>query len=338
MKEKVKVLIKKPTGNIDVIFYHFSNHEIEIIEQNSYYQLILNRKSFLYCEDFVQGLKLLGINEKDVLRYYNLGVQNIFSLLESWIPYGWSHFFANRNSIPKKLTIIHLDDHSDLMSPFIYVEDINKKKNWKDIFTGCSINILNPESIKKAVESGAITLGSILTVLVFAVENINILHLKQNTRTILRYIKKDIESDPLIVPKQHRMSVKLLKSPAMNTVQYGKYIRSSDINELIRNVPCDSDIFLHIDMDFFNNRYNGSTDWNMEGSHDPDINQQKGVINSICNEIMKSSLINKILHVSIGLSPSFYPTEYWCNGLTTVLNELKKCKLKIIPEVKIKDL
>ena len=320
----------------DVIFDHFSNHEIEIIQNHPYYRLILKRSPFLYCENFTKGLDLFRIKQKNALNYYSLDYQSIFSLLESWIPYGWSYFFCQRNEIPKNLTIIHLDDHSDLMSPFVSVNDINECNNWKDILTGHSINILKPESVKRSIESGAITLGSILTLLVYSVENINIIHLKQNSKTILQYIKKEIEIDPIIVPRQKRMSIKLLDDPPTDSRQYNKYFRTSDIKKLTTNIKDDSEVFLHIDMDFFNNRFNGSTDWKVNSNHDQDIDQQKSIIKSFCDAIAQSGLLNKIVHISIGLSPSFYPSEFWHSGLETLVYELKRNGFKIIPNINIK--
>jgi hypothetical protein len=222
------------------------------------------------------------------------------------------------------------------MSPFVSVNDINECNNWKDILTGHSINILKPESVKRSIESGAITLGSILTLLVYSVENINIIHFKQNSKNILKYIKKEIEVDPIIVPRQKRMSIKLLDDPPTDSSQYNKYFRTSDIKKITANIKDDSEVFLHIDMDFFNNRFNGSTDWKVNSNHDPDIYQQKSIIKSFCDAIAQSGLINKIVHISIGLSPSFYPSEFWYSGLVTLVYELKRNGFKIIPNINIK--
>ncbi|HRV32542.1 MAG TPA: hypothetical protein P5241_03320 [Candidatus Paceibacterota bacterium] len=336
MKARVNVKLNSIfnlTNIDDLIFDHFSNHDIEIVENSHpFYELTLERLPFLYCEDFTKGLDLFKIKEDEVLNFYNIDHKSIFTLLESWIPYGWSCFFAQRNEIPKNLTIIHLDDHSDLMSPFISVDE---SKLWKDILTGCSINIMEPESIKMAIESGAITLGSILTLLVFSVKNINIYHLKQNVKTTLKYIKKDIEVDPIIIPRQKKMSIKLLDDSYKYMAENSKYLITSDVNKLIESVKDNYDIFLHIDMDFFNNRYNGSTDFT--NYHDPDINHQKNIIKIFCDAIAQSDLIDRIVHISIGLSPSFYPSEYWHDSLAALIYELKRNNFKIIPNIYIEN-
>jgi hypothetical protein len=339
LKKKISIDKKNLPSNkevsMNIIFQHFSNHEIEITETPKHYYLVLTRSPFLYCENTIEGLDLLTLEEQDVLSYFLLGSNNIFSLLESWIPYGWSLFFLKENKAPRNLTIIHLDDHADLMSPHISVD---VKGNWKDMFTGECISFSDSESIKKAIESGAITLGSIVTLLVHYVENVTVLHLKQNDKTILRYIKKDTEIDKLISPSgQKRMSVTLTKiNPYLGNENNCLYLKTSNINRIIKNIPNDTDIFLHIDMDFFNNRFNGSNDWEQRLNHNPDLEQQKMVIKSFCKAISRSNIVNRVIHVSIGVSPSFYPSEYWKDGVTYLLNELKKIELNILPQIEFK--
>lgn len=324
-------LPKDREAAINMIYYHFSNHKIDLTESSDYFHLELNRSTFMYCENTTKKLEIFGINEKDVLNYFILEPKGIFCLLESWIPLGWSYFFSITNKVPKNLTVIHLDDHSDLMAPQISVDD---KGNWNDMFTGRKINFTAPESIKKAIESGAITLGSILTILVHYIENLNILHFKQNSETILRYIGKMTENEGLITTEQKRMSVATTRNPKQNA---GKYLRTSDIYKIIQNIPDEDEIFLHIDMDFFNNRFNGSSDWKQRLKHDPNLEQQKKIIKSFCIAISKPKILNRIVHVSIGVSPSFYPSEYWKEGITYLLSELENIQLNMFPQIKFKE-
>ncbi len=330
MQTKIKVDKKNLPLNeekrMDLIFNHFSDHEIEITETSSHYHLELKRSSFLYCENRIDKLKLFGIEEKDVIDFFIMNNNSIFCLLESWIPYGWSVFFNQQKTIFEALTIIHLDDHADLMPPKISIH----KGEWKDMLTNEVVKFSDPKSIKKAIKSGAITLGSIMTILVHCVQNINILHLKQNSKPLVRYIKKSFQMDKLITPNQRRLSVDLTNFPKGNE-QKNKYLKTSSIDDIIQSIPAKTDIFLHIDMDFFNNRFNGSNDYKKEGHHNPYLKTQKKLMNKFFNALSDTpNVINRIKHVSIGLSPSFYPAEYWEEGLKCLLKKLDSINLKTV--------
>ena len=83
-------------------------------------------------------------------------------------------------------------------------------------------------------------------------------------------------------------------------------------------------------MDFFNDRFDGNDSWETEHkrSHNPDVEKQKAMADKVFREIEKRHLEKRIIDISIGISPSFYPAEYWS---TMVPYIMKKCrKLGII--------
>jgi hypothetical protein len=331
MKNKIIVIDKSrlPTNkekSMDILFDYFSDHEIEITESHTHYYLELNRSDFLYCENVENGLKGFGINKKDVIGYYIIAQQNFFCLLESWIPYGWSKFMSETQFIPDSLTIIHLDDHTDLMSPKISADN----DRWKDMLTGEIVNFSEPESIKKAVQSGAITVGSMMTPLIHYIRNVDVFHLMQNAETVSRYIQKSTNPDTLICPEEKRMSINFTCKPDNKGVESNIYLKTSHFSEIIKSIRPKTDIFLHIDMDYFNNRFNGSTDWaNHPLKHNPQLDKQKENMKIFCQNISKAGLTGRIKHVSIGISPSFYPSEYWKEGTAYLLNRFDSIGLKV---------
>lgn len=314
---------------INLIFDTFCNHEIQITEKLNSYILKLQRSPFLYCEDQQSIIDTFGLNEYDVMNYFAVNDDNIFCFLESWIPYGWSCYFSKKNTPSKKITVIHFDDHADLMSPQI---GINENDEWLDLLTNKKIDFLYSDSVKSAIESGAITIGSILTILVYFCNSVKILHFKQKVDTIERKLTKCPETKSHLSTKYKIMAIKLIDKNSYSE-NNSDYLRSSDINEIIENIPEDGEIFLHIDMDFLNNRFNGSTDYKFDIIHDSKIEEQRFIIQSICKAISRADLLGRIVHISIGLSPSFYPSEFWRAGLNLLIAELENINLKNVPQV-----
>lgn len=76
-------------------------------------------------------------------------------------------------------------------------------------------------------------------------------------------------------------------------------------------------------MDYFNNRYNASTEWvSNKYNHDPDIQIQIKKIDDIIEMLKHLKSMVNIEFVLIGISPSFYPVEFWEKGLTHLTNRL----------------
>lgn len=313
-------------SSMDVIFDYFPDHEIRISETPTHYHLELKRSNFLYCENVEKGLKALGINKEDVGSFYIEGQQSFFCLLESWIAYGWSKFMSETRYRPDNLTIIHLDDHTDLMSPQISVDN----GRCIDMLTRNIVSFSDPESVKNAVQSGAITVGSMMTPLIHYIENVDVLHLMQQVESTSRYINKSTDPDTILDPRQKRISINFTDGPANKREKNNIYLKTPHFSEIIQNINPETDIFLHIDMDYFNNRFNGSTDWvNYPLKHNLSIDEQKEAMGVFCRKISKAGVISRIKHVSIGVSPSFYPSEYWKEGMTCLLRELNSVGLKV---------
>lgn len=283
-------------------------------------QLKLKRLDYTHCEDISNGLNLFSIGPKEVKDYCKITKKNCLCLSECWLPYAWSVIRSKENFEIKHLTIIHIDDHSDLMSPLISYNGI-----WcTDLLTQQPVKFDNPDSIKSAVKSGAITIGSMLTPIINSVENVKVVHLKQDSIKKMQF-KMTFESvlDSTFYKKTHRLNINYL--PIITENQFDKlYIKTSEISDLFSLLDKHTKILLHIDMDYFNNRFNGSTSWKQDRSflHDPDLEIQKKVMLILCNELGKLNKTHHIDYVFLGMSPSFYPVEFWRSGLSFLFQML----------------
>lgn len=330
IKVDKKVLPHDEHAALELLFDYFSDFVLDIEEAKDHYLLQLVRSSFAYCEDLSRGLNWLRLRHKDIADFHVVGGKSFLCLLESWIPYGWSSFMACSLHLPRGLTVIHLDDHTDLMSPKICTSG----GNWTDLFTGDAVDFSAPESIRNAVESGAITLGSMLTPLIHYLDRVDIIHIKQNSQRTKRSIEKTTRPDSIIDPTKERLCINLLEEPVNTPKSAGTYLATPSLANALQEIRAEDDLFLHVDMDFFNNRYDGSTSWEGEPvRHDPDLLAQTSAIKEFCQCLCSADLIHRIAHVSIGLSPSFYPAEYWEDGVLCLLNEFEAMNLEVSPEV-----
>lgn len=306
-------------ARLDVLYDYFSDHLIQVTDTATHFNLSLKRSNYDYCEDIGAALHWLGVNHDDVRDFYVSGPQSFLCLLESWIPYGWSMYLANNNYRPQGIAVIHLDDHTDMMSPKIG----RYGTGWKDMLTHAAVDMRTPETIKQAVLSGAITLGSMMTPLLHHFDRIDVFHLTYRNSRTSGILGRTTITDELLDPGRKRMAVDTSKCFSGAPQDASRYLRTRDIAEIISAIHPTMDIFLHIDMDYFNNRFNGSSEWRAPPvKHDQPLQLQKEEMTRINESLVRAGLVDRIRHVSIGISPSFYPSEFWEEATTYLLRGL----------------
>jgi hypothetical protein len=306
-------------ARLDMLHDYFPDHLIQVNDTSTHCHVSLQRSNYDYCEDLGVGLGWLGVNRDDVRNFYVSGPQSFLCLLESWIPYGWSMFLANNDYRPQSIAVIHFDDHTDMMSPKIGLY----KTGWKDMLTHSAVDMCAPETMKQAVLSGAITLGSMMTPLLHHFDRIDVFHLTYGRSRAFRIIDRTTIADDLLDPGLRRMAVDISSCGTSAQRDASRYLRTPEIAEIVNAIHPTMDIFLHIDMDYFNNRYNGSDEWKYNPArHDQPLELQKEEMTRICESLVGAGLVERIRHVSIGISPSFYPSEFWEEAITFLLHGL----------------
>ena len=231
------------------------------------------------------------------------------SLHDTWTLYSWSKWLSKQiQGIPKELIILHVDYHNDLMSPRIaYAEN-----QYNDLLTGNKFDIKNPESVRNAILSGAIGVGSFFVPFLHGVQKMHLRHLCEDHATEMYALKKEWSPDTLLATNQLRPTVTFQQLNEENKFEFDIYYRiTSNLSEWLDNLP-DAPILLHIDMDYFNCRYDGDSDWNTHSiKHDPSISEIKLKIEELFTAIIQKGLKNQIKDITIALSPGFYPAEFW---------------------------
>lgn len=315
-------LPKKPQLAVDLLYEYFNGFDLECIEYALYYEVELSRNDYTYCEDISDGLLFLGINKSDILSYCVVSNIAALCLSENWLPYAYAVINSKKHINSDHLTIIHVDDHSDLMSPFIY----SNNNSYYNLITKDCIDFNDALSVKRAVESGAITIGSMLTPIIYSTKKAEIFHIKHNQTNQRKSIVKSRTRDD-ILNTNNRIAINYADDYNKHR---NKYILTSDWEYVIKNITANTDCLLHIDMDYFNNRFNASTSWEEDDErHDLSFLQQTILMDRLIASIEKLMGIVDIKCILIGISPSFYPVEYWKLGLEYLITGLKKIGLDV---------
>lgn len=242
------------------------------------------------------------------------------SLSDAWTLAFWSDYFAHARSVPPRITVLHLDDHDDLMTPRL----VTSADSFTDLVTGRKFTLTNPAGVRSAIASGAIGMGSFLTPLLHTAEHTRILHLCDTRYAAQRQGEFTIvaasEADTLIRPGSPRPAARLVPGRQNAAGNRGSYQVSPDLPSLLTHLP-DQPIFLHIDLDYFNNRFDGDSDWRAAAErHDPPRDCVLDRVETVLAELR--TVRSRIVDVTIGISPGFFPAELWQPVCETLIGNL----------------
>lgn len=244
------------------------------------------------------------------------------SLQDSWTLYSWSQWLSKhslRSPILQDLVILHVDYHTDLMSPRLCYTN----PGYKDLLTGEYFAIQEPETVRKAILSGAVGIGSFMVPFLHETKSVHIRHLCERPSVenglTEKVLKKGWEKDSLLALNHLRPKVSFhgidSKDIDDNSI---RYLVTSDINEWVSDIP-DGPVLLHIDMDYFNCRYDGDSDWHINlPRHDPAFVDMEEKMESLFASIANSGIKSKVKDITVSLSPGFFPAEFWQKGVERI--------------------
>lgn len=243
----------------------------------------------------------LPINDIPLARHADLGW--LLSLNDAWTAHAWSEAFSSLGEVPDQLVVLHVDDHSDLMTPRVRVQD----GDMTDLISGAALDFTRPETVEAAIVSGALAQGSFMAPLLHISRKVEVRHLCQ------RYIERQgrwelapvLERDTLLALDADRPAVDIRTGDRAPSI----YHLTDDLDRWVAELP-DGPILLHVDFDYFNNRFDGDSDWRARTRrHDPPVD---AVLERIHDTIEAVSRLDRpIAAVSAALSPGFFPAEMW---------------------------
>lgn len=254
------------------------------------------------------------------------------SLNDSWTIYSWSRWLKDASvafDINDRITVLHLDDHDDLMTPRVLVEEQNQ---FRDLISGAEIDLCRPETVEAAVKTGAIGIGSFMAPLLHRFSRVEVRHLCSTEYRDARKGPHTVSpigvEDELLSPGSTRPGLCLQKSgnsgDVMNSRGAHPYLVTDDLDVWLKEVP-PGPVLLHIDMDYFNNRFNGDSDWVDEGpKYDPPLNQVLSRINSVFQSLEDTGIAKRVTDFAVALSPGFFPAELWSPSIAKIESHVNR--------------
>lgn len=230
------------------------------------------------------------------------------ALYDTWTLPSWSEWIVRAKPVSgERITILHIDDHRDLGSPRLGIEG----DEFRDLITGKPFDVRNPASVMSACESGAVGMGSFMTPFLWSFPNCDVRHLGQPPKlsgTVDFAIMPATINDDLLAPGVERPAIDL--SP-VSKPGLGRFRATNDISAWLGDIE-PGPVLLHIDMDYFNNRYDGDGDWpDRFPRHDPPIALVLARIGEVAAAMRQAGIINRIQDTVVAFSPGFFPAEMW---------------------------
>jgi hypothetical protein len=310
----------------DFLNQYFSGKLANIAISESHYHIDLSwpEEASFYIDPVIEkGLNWWSHNMRmlDVPFAVKQKIKYQLSLNDNWTLYSWSKWLKNssNNKIeqPAKLIILHIDDHTDCMSPLLFMKSNNI---YSDPLSGTLIDVCSPDSIKIAIGSGAITIGSFMTPFLHRFAEVELRHLMPTHRIeeAIKYkaIVPTFAKDDFLCLNCLRPILVFKQGSAKTNVFYQP---SDNLSKFLKDIPTNVPILLHVDMDYFNNRYDGDSDWQYHDYiHDPDERDVLVNIRNVFKTIFNTIPSNQIEDISISLSPGFFPSEYWARSVEII--------------------
>lgn len=229
-------------------------------------------------------------------------------LYDSWTLASWSRWLADGHGKGAAPVILHVDDHRDFGSPRLEVTD----SGWRDLISGRPFVLADPQSVEAAIVSGAVGMGSFMTPFLHQIPGCEIRHLCQppkTTGTLIQILQMETVSDDLLACQGRRPTI---ERHIADGSTYGlRYLATCDPDKWLDEIE-DRPMLLHVDMDYFNNRYDGDSDWAFnEARLDPSLDTILQKIDALTRALTGRDLVRRIDDIVIAYSPGFFPAEFW---------------------------
>lgn len=236
----------------------------------------------------------------------------LLALNDTWTLQSWSEWLA-RTPQHEDIVVLHVDDHKDLDAPRFF----NRPDGWFDPISCRLVDLHVPHSVTDAIMSGALGMGSFLTPFLHRHPDTEVRHLCQGpkcTRTTDSQIILGSVADTLLDPSALRPAVSLIADG--QGTGHGRYRFTHDLDLWLEGLSKSrAPILLHVDMDYFCNRYDGDSDHiDHPGPLNDTLPQILSRIDVLTKALHRHGLAERLVDIVIAFSPGFFPAEFWAES------------------------
>ncbi|WP_124577834.1 hypothetical protein [Pedobacter sp. KBW06] len=308
---------------------YFPGKVLRVTEVNGQTEIHLDwydDPAFYIDEKLLQNITLLDkeLTVYEIPSFYRQ--YNGFNLVlnDNWTLYFWAQVLRKRRSLNKglgKLVIIHIDDHFDCMVPLLFQTN---SEDFLDPYTNMNVKMDDPDTVIRAINSGSIAIGSFITPFLHALDSFDFRYLIPESRLkgpSRGTIKKSNVSD-ILFKDRTRPTISFEESSGISAHTFRI---ATKLDDLLTDISEDAQILVHIDMDYFNNRYDGDSDWKHHvRKHDPNRREVMLSISHVLG-LLKTRIVGKqIADFTIAFSPGFFPSDYWQESINLFSRYLAK--------------
>lgn len=305
---------------------YFQRHDIDLAENNEGWQVEARwtqNPAYYIDPDIQKGLACWpqALSTSNIPLAVTQDQGFLLGLNDCWSLLSWSLQASAWQQDTPTINLLHLDSHTDLNSPRIALQ---KDNTWQDLLTGQAFSLDQPQSVVGAIKSGAIGIGSFICPLLASGVNVHVHHLSPKQH--FRYAP-DNYSLSLALEKNDPIFSSAIR-PVLELGQAhsaSSYSLSDDFAELCAGIDKRYPCFLHIDLDYFNNRFDGRPDWQgIHDRYDPSIDEIKQRVDAVFSELSTRAL--RLSDIAIGVSPGFFPVEYWSSTLNYIRQHISSAQ------------
>lgn len=214
-------------------------------------------------------------------------------------------------------TIVHVDDHTDLMS--VLIRQGQADGTFVDAIDGTVVSVNDPDTVIGAIERGAINKANFMTAYLLA---------HSETRVIYVHPDEPVADFSLVaetedLPALGTLRSSLVREPCDDSRAWSdaRWLRR---RELPVRLPDAGAVWLDIDLDYFCNRFDGDSDRLQNESSEEEHAELERRLTLFRNGLARAEWIRDIVAVSIAVSPGFLPAAHWETALGAVAGVLRE--------------
>ncbi|WP_305907527.1 hypothetical protein Q9L42_015375 [Methylomarinum sp. Ch1-1] len=293
------------------------NVEFELLENELGFRMLGPDMYYHTIDPYLS--KALGKYKKGMLLGDILDYRSRRASFDLCFEDSWSGYFLadhlGRNDRADDLVLIHLDDHTDMMSTLLE----RTGEGLTDPSTGKSFDPSVRNDWESAIYSGCIGIGSFITPLYYSDHKVHVRHLNNSassTYDLYNVIQENYCYE--LIPNKQFAAIRLANSDWQNSA--GTYRGGNNVDKVLASTP-EGQVIVHIDLDYFINDFNGNVG---TAFHFPNHDLKYQVIQKLERffDALHAMQV-RVDHWIIATSPGFCSAYHWDWLLTEIEDRIK---------------